>query len=92
MPPMVVRAQLTAVGAAQVPLAISNEARTEPLIIRKGTSLATLHRIPEASMQHNKKAEWHPSCDAVTVPPKAPQLPEMQSEMTSAAVTDNQAA
>ena len=89
---MVVRAQLTAAGAVQVPLAISNEAGTEPLIIRKGTALATLHRIPETNMQHNKKAEWQPSCDVVPVPSKVPQAAEMQSQSTAAAVTDNQAA
>ena len=82
---MVVQAQLTVAGAVQVPLAVSNEAGTEPLIIRKGTSLTTLHRIPEASMRHNKRAEWQPSCDAeprpAQAPPKVLHTPETQSEI-----------
>ena len=63
VPPMLVRAQIMPTGTVQVPLAVSNEAGTEPLIIRRGDIIATMTRVPHGHIQHGQHAQWAPSTD-----------------------------
>ena len=86
---MTIRPQVPAAGVVQVPLAILNEAGTEPLIIRRGDVMATIRRIPDDSIFHSNQAVWAPSIDAEKESPSTGEQAQ-QPETIAAAVNSPQ--